>query len=61
MICGFLYAFLQRHSPLLHELVVKPTEGVFFWYWRNNNTGVVIREGLVEPKEVGITSKDGEC
>jgi hypothetical protein len=60
MVCSFLDAFLQSHSPLPYKLAVESTKGVFFWYRRNNYTRVVVREGFVQPKEVGVASKDGE-
>lgn len=55
-----LYALLQREAPLLDEVSVEPPEGVFLGYGGHDDAGVVQRERLVQPEEVGVPPEDGE-
>ena len=60
MIRDLLDALLQPEAPLLDELVVEAAEGVLAGDGRDDDAGVVERERLVEPEEVGVAAEDGE-
>ena len=57
---NLLYALIQRESPILDEIRFESTnvEWILFWDGRDDNTGIVGREGLIEPEEIRISSKD---
>lgn len=59
---NLLYALIQRESPALDEIRFESTnvEWILFRNGWDDNTGVVGREGLIEPEEVRISSKDRE-
>ena len=60
VIRDLLDALLQPEAPLLDELVVEAAEGVLAGDGRDDDAGVVERERLVEPEEVGVAAEDGE-
>ena len=60
VIRDLLDALLQPEAPLLDELVVEAAERVLAGDGRDDDAGVVERERLVEPEEVGVAAEDGE-
>ena len=60
MVCNLLDTLLESQAALLHELLVEAAEGVLAGDGRDDDAGVVERERLIEPEEVGVAAEDGE-
>lgn len=51
---------LQSSTARLDKIGVEATDGLFFWGWRDNDTGVVVVQLVVEPEEVAVAARDCE-
>lgn len=59
--CGSLIQHtLQSSTSRFDEVGVEATHGLLLWRWRDNNTGVVAMQLVVQPEEVSVTAGDVE-
>src|SRR5690349_15231993 len=50
----------QRCSSRLNKVGLETTQGLLLRWWRNDDTGAVVVQLVVQPKEVAVSAGDGE-